>query len=116
MRDATVVSLGDRVVTAVVTAIFGALTVLLIPVALVAFVSYGRGRMITRVYLTQEFWTWGCAVVFLVAIAGFTLGSARTASVFGHLWGTEEPRQHVLTLMLWLVRLGLGTVTYHVLN
>ena len=113
MRDDASASLADRVITAVIAAFFGMVTVLAIPMA-VAW-HYG-GYPITRLYRHQEFWAWACVVAVAAAIAGFLLGSARAAALFGHLWGTEHPPREWLTLTLWLVLIGLGVVGYHVLN
>ena len=113
MRDDDAVSLTERCITAVVGGIFAALTVLLIPVVVGSHVG---AYPINRLYWHREFWMWAGVVFSLGAVAGFWLGSARAAAAFGHLWGTEQPRQEFLTLTLWSLLLGCAVATYYIVN
>jgi hypothetical protein len=98
---------------AVIGGIFAALTILLIPVVVASQVG---AYPITRLYWHREFWIWAGAVFSLGAAAGFLSGSARATALFGHLWGTEQPRQEFLTVTLWLLLLGFSVATYYMVN
>lgn len=94
----TDVSVGDRLIAGVLSALIMAVMALVVPVSL-AVLSRGRGLELLGVFGT--FHVWGMAVVVFAGVVGLVLGSARVAVLFGHLWGTEQPRRIGVTLSLW---------------
>lgn len=92
------ISLNDRLISAFIAAFFMVLTVLAVPV-IVLVVSRGRGWEFLGFF--GQFHVWAITIIVSATITGFCLGSEKTTSLFGHLWGTERPRSVVVTLGLW---------------
>jgi len=59
---------------------------------------------------------WGYAVIAAAAITGFALGSKRMTVVFGHLWLTERPSNPLVSALLWVGLVLVGTIGYFVLS
>src|SRR5688500_18095909 len=100
MSRGTESSLGDRIVTAILAAVFAASTCVLLPVVVTVHSGITPVR---RLWYDPTFWAWVSVVSAGACIAGFLLGSTRAASMFGHLWGTEVPARPSRTFCLWLV-------------
>ena len=92
------IAFNDRLISAFIAAFFMALTVIAVPV-IVLVVSRGRGWEFLGFF--GQFHVWAITIITSATITGFCLGSEKTTSLFGHLWGTERPRNIVVTLGLW---------------
>jgi len=104
-------SVVDRLVGAAIAAVTVGVMILLGPI--VAFFVTGlRGTYPSGMSTVFEVYStglvWAPALVGAAAIAGAALGTRRVASLFGYLWGTEEPRRPFLTAALWLAVVGIG--------
>jgi hypothetical protein len=103
------ITLTDRFVTGVLSALMIAVMAIGTPIAL-AVLSRGRGLEILGVFST--FHTWGSAVIVVVFLVGFLLGSERAIVLFAHLWGTARPKQVLVTLSLWAALVGIAGISY----
>lgn len=103
------ISFNDRLISAFIAAFFMALTVIAVPVAILV-VSRGRGWEFLGFF--GQFHVWAIAVIASATITGFCLGSERTTNLFGHLWGTERPRNVAVTLCLWASLASLAFVSH----
>jgi len=103
------ISLSDRLFAACIAALATAIMAVLAPVAILIFF---RGHWVAILDSFSTFYIWGTSVTVVAGIVGFILGNDRTATLFGHLWGTEQPRRNDLTLSLWAVLIGIALVSY----
>jgi hypothetical protein len=104
----------DRVVAAAVAALTVAVMIVLGP--LVAFFVTGlRGMYVSGMSSIFEVYSmgliWAPVLMAVSAIAGAILGTRRVVSMFGYLWGTEEPKRPFVTAALWLAVVGIGVLS-----
>lgn len=92
-------SVVDHRVAGVLSAVAMLITAALAPIA-VAVHSFGSGRKAFELY--HGFYIWASALAVTAFIGGVVFGPKRMASVFGHLWGTEEPPNQRVSGALWL--------------
>lgn len=83
------ITIGERIATAFVSAIAAGLTVAAYFVILLAFSSRSYGGP-PKTLFDAFFSRFSIGFVVAAFIIGFALGSARMATVFGSLWGTNE--------------------------
>ena len=55
----------------------------------VAMHAHGSGRRFWVLY--HGFYIWASALSVIAFAVGLVVGPRRVASIFGHLWGTEQP-------------------------
>ena len=106
------ISLSDRFVAGVLSAVVMAMMALGLPLLLV-FVHGGRvsgGQAVVDLLSTFNFW--GVAVMVTAGVVGFILGPDRVIDVFGHLWGTQRPHRPVLSILMWTTLIGIAYVSY----
>jgi hypothetical protein len=106
------ISLEDRFMAGVVSALAMAVMALGLPLLLI-FVHGGRvsgGQAVLDLLSTFNFW--GVAVIGTAGVAGFTLGPDRVIDVFGHLWGTQRPHRPLLSVLMWTTLIGIAYVSY----
>ncbi len=93
--------IADRLVAAIVSALAMLLTVLLGPL-FVGLHAPGSGYLFGQVYaLYGPFHIWGSILVVLAFVLGLLLGPKRMATLYGHLWNTEQPERLGITYGLW---------------
>lgn len=106
-------SLQDRLISACLSAFFMVITVVVVPVAILVVsggVSRGHSFGWGLFKYFEHFLVWAATVVACATVAGFCLGNTRVTSLFGHLWGTEEPRNFAVSLGLWAALVFLAFV------
>lgn len=84
---------------AVVSAIVMLITAAVVPI-IAAMHAHGSGRGFYVLY--RGFYIWATSLAVLAFVCGLIVGPKRMASLFGHLWGTEEPRNMRVSGALWL--------------
>ena len=60
------------------------------------------GGLIERYFDSGPFVVWGGVLIVTAFAAGWVLGPQRMADLWGHMWGTQEPRSPWITIALWL--------------
>ncbi len=103
------ITLVDRLVAAMLSALVAAIMAVSTPIALVVL-SRGRGFEVLGLFTT--FLTWGSAIVIAGWAVGFTLGSDRTIILMAHLWGTQRPKRTWVTVSLWAALAGIAGTSY----
>lgn len=106
-------NLVDRLFAAGIAALFVAVTVLALPIALVLFTS---GKSLLSLKGSANICVWGTSVVFTAASAAFSFGTEQIISLLGHLRGIERPRDLRLTLGLWMALLTIAACSIGVLE
>jgi hypothetical protein len=94
---------GERVAAAIVAGVAMLGTVIVVLVILLAASPRGSVRRGTFAYLFEHHSAlgWSCAIAVLMAVVYGLMWPARSASMFGHLWFTERPRNWWLSFGLW---------------
>jgi|GEM_PF-3301592 len=98
------ITLGDRVLTAAVSAMIALLIALCGPMALFILLR-GHGIAILEYYFTLR--VWGSALIVIAWTVGFALGEERMQALCMHLWGTARPQRLELTALIWAVILAI---------
>jgi hypothetical protein len=104
----------DRIAGSLIALVFVALTILLLPLFIAAYVGW---KTVPFFFLppgsyTAPFFFWLAVLSVTAAIWGAQLGSLRTLEMLAHLWGTEQPPNRALTERLWFGIITAGFVTF----
>jgi hypothetical protein len=108
--DTEKITLSERLVTGFMSALVMAFMAVCVPIAAMLLITKGRGLDILRIF--GSFHIWGITLIVVAGIVGAALGVDRATTLFGHLWGTEEPKRDGVTLSLWIVLIGIGLASY----
>ena len=90
-------SLFERITTAILSALAMLGTAILGPLVAAGH-AHGAGRNFYVIY--HGFYIWASVLALMAFTSGFVLGPKRMASMFGYLWGTEQPPNKRLTWAL----------------
>src|SRR5687767_8016575 len=90
-------TLGDHFVAGTVSALVMLAIVVVGPI--VVMIESGSYQP-AELYFSAQIW--GGVLVALAFGAGLWLGPRRMASLWGHLWGTEQPKNEWLSVSLWI--------------
>ena len=109
------ITLGERVATALVSAIAAVLPLVghfVISVAFTSRSSYGPPKLLFDVFASKV----SIGLVIAASLAGFILGSSRMANVFADLWGTSERRSNTawieLVIVVLIIVVAVAVITY----
>lgn len=73
----------------------------------------GGGTSPTGIFFAyRAIHVWGAILIAVAFATGLVLGPRRVAELYGHLWGTEQPKNEGLTVGLWLGILAIVGVSY----
>jgi len=103
------VSIEDRLIAGALSALAMGVTAIAVPVVML-IVSRGRVFEFGNVFV--GFHIWAISVVVLAGLLGICTGSKRAVELLGHLWGTAQPRNLGLTLLLWGVIVAIGLTSH----
>ena len=104
--DIAGIDIADHFVTGILSALIMAITI----VAGVVLAAVQAGPDLLAVFRAVHIW--GSIIVGSAFVLGLFAGSSRMASIFGYLWGTEQPPRPELTSALWLIIVFIIGVTY----
>ncbi len=108
--DTDQITLSERLVAGLMSALVMAIMTVFAPIIVMLVITKGRGLDLLRIF--GSFHVWGMALVIFAGVTGAVLGIDRATTLFGHLWGTEEPKREGVTLALWAVLAGIGLASY----
>jgi hypothetical protein len=111
--DKKLVTVGERIIDGILSALAMGVTAVVAPIGVVVL-SRGRGLSMLGVFGTFHYW--GISLIVIAGILGASLGANRVTTLFGHLWGTEEPQDIRMTLSLWIAVMGIGYASYWILG
>ena len=91
-------TLTDHLVAGILAALAMFATCAIAPI-IVAMHAHGGGRRFFELF--HGFYFWAGALTVIAFVWGLVVGPTRIASVFGHLWGTEDPPNRRVSWALW---------------
>jgi hypothetical protein len=92
----------DRLAGSLLAGLFVGITLILLPLVVASFSFTARITILRNAESAAiPFAVWCVALSACAMIMGLQLGSGRTIELLGHLWGTYEPKNRVLTSRLW---------------
>jgi len=98
-------TLGSRFLSGVFLSVLVGLTIILIPIFIMLkgadAGAYGTGRspILYAIYTKS----WFIYTMGISAFTGFILGSDKTFTFLGHMWGTEKPGNLKITGLIWFI-------------
>ena len=96
-------TLSSRLFSSLFLSSLVALTIMLVPLIIMfkaaSLSTFGAGKapILYAIYTK----TWFVYIMGLSAFTGFFLGSDKTFTFLGHMWGTEKPTNSKITGLIW---------------
>ena len=87
----------------------------LLTTSLLPFIISMKGRGHHGNFKLYYFYTSNMYITLLIfcVIFGFFYHPNKVYNLLGHFWITEKPRNEKLTIMLWLIILSIGGLSYY---